>query len=411
MSYHLTTCSNGLRIASESLPSVETATICFSFNAGARHETAQQHGLAHLLEHMAFKGTAKRNARQIAEAFDDIGGAVNAYTSMEKTVYYARVLKEDVPLAVEILADILRNSTYDVEELKREQEVIVQEIGMQLDTPEDLVFDNLHELIYGKHPLGLSILGTAESVRGFTPDDLRQFTDAHYHAPSCVISAAGNIEHDRLVNLIDEHFSGITDKPAIAQAKPVFQAGLRHDVRDDLEQTQVMMAFEAFTPHNKFYYPSQLLSTLFGGGMSSRLFQEVRENRGLAYSVSAFLTSYNDGGILGIYAATSAHQRDELIGVLQTEAQKLLNGITEQEFNRAKNQQKAALLMRRESVTAVAEWIGRHLQDYNEYRDGHQMAKRINNIKLEDVQQTAQHIFATKKHAIVTLGPNPKTKS
>ncbi len=405
MSYQLTTLDNGLRIASEHLPSVESATICFSFNAGARQETDSQHGLAHLLEHMAFKGTKRRNARQIAEAFDDIGGSVNAYTSMEKTVYYARVLKEHLPVAVDVLADILRNSTFTEEELKREQEVIVQEIGMHHDSPEDLVFDNLHQVAYGKHPLGQSILGTSETVCSFTADNLRNFINAHYHAPTCVISAAGNIQHDLLTDLVSEHFSGITQEKAQPLKKPEFHVGEKQVIRDELEQMQVMMAFEGVTPHDENYYAAQLLSTLFGGGMSSRLFQEVREKRGLAYSVSSFLTSYQDGGMFGVYAATGAEKKDELIQVLNDETQKLLEGVTDEELTRAKNQQKAALLMRRESVTAMAEWIGRHLQDYNEYRDGKSLTALIENVSKDDVADAAKLIFAEPKMALATLGP------
>ena len=406
MSYQLTTRADGLRIASESLPSVESVTLCFSFNTGARQENSSQHGIAHLLEHMAFKGTAKRNARQIAEAFDDIGGAVNAYTSMEKTVYYARVLKEHLPIAAEVLADILRNSTFDAEELAREQEVIVQEIGMHQDSPEDLVFDSLHEVAFGKHPLGKSILGTPESVRGFTAEHLRDFIGTHYHAPSCVISAAGNLQHKSLVALMEEHFSGITQEASQRIEAPIFQTGERHDRRDELEQMQMMMAFKGVTAHDDLYYAAQLLSTLFGGGMSSRLFQEVREKRGLAYSVSSFLSTYSDCGMFGIYAATGAEKLPELTHVLQEETQRLLEGISDAELTRAKNQQKAALLMRRESVTAVAEWIGRHLQDYNHYRTGADLSARIDAVTKDDIAKAAQLIFEKPEQAVATLGPN-----
>lgn len=405
MSYQLTNFDNGLRVASEYLPAVESATICFSLNAGARQETTTQHGLAHLLEHMAFKGTKRRNARQIAEAFDDIGGAVNAYTSMEKTVYYARVLKEHVPVAIDVLADILRHPTFEKKELIREQQVIEQEIGMHHDTPEDLVFDSLHEVAYGKHPLGRSILGTAESVHSFDDNDLRSFMQTHYHAPTCVISAAGNLQHEDLTALVEEHFSDITAESAQSLQQPAFQAGEKHEWREELEQMQVMMAFEGVTAQSDLYYPAQLLSTLFGGGMSSRLFQEIREKRGLAYSVSSFLSTYSDTGMFGIYAATSADKTDELIDVLKDETQKLLEGVSEEELVRARNQQKAALLMRHESVSAVAEWIGRHLQDYNEYRTGKDLSARLDVITKEDLTKAAHHIFAKPQMALATLGP------
>jgi predicted Zn-dependent peptidase len=406
MDYQFTRYSNGLRLASEVLPSVETVTLCINFQAGARQERDDQHGLAHLLEHMAFKGTAKRNARQIAEAFDDIGGAVNAYTSMERTVYYARVLKEHLPIAMEILADILRNSSFDAEELKREQEVIVQEIGMHHDSPEDLVFDYLHEVAYGSHPLARSILGTPETVREFTAEDLRGFTDQHYHAPTMVISAAGNLQHSALEALTQEHFSGITEANAVLLTAPLFQTGERHVVRDELEQSQVMLAYDGISSHDEHHYAAQLLSTLFGGGMSSRLFQEVRENRGLAYSVSSFMTNYSDSGMFGIYAATSAEKVPELLEVLSTETLRLIDGISEKELQRAQNQQKAGLLMRRESVTAVAEWIGRHLQEYDEYRTAQDLRERIEAVTRDEVRQVAERVFAGKEAALATLGPS-----
>lgn len=406
MSYNFSTLTNGLRVASEHLPAVESVTLCISFNAGARQETNDQHGLAHLLEHMAFKGTQKRTARQIAEAFDDIGGAVNAYTSMERTVYYARVLKQHLPIAAEILSDILRNSAFSDDELKKEQEVIVQEIGMHHDSPEDLIFDQLHEVVYGTHPLGRTILGTTDSVRHFTADHLRDFVATHYHAPTMVVSAAGNVQHSELVSLMEEHFDGITTQGAQAKTKPDFFSGEQHITRNELEQNQVMLGYKGVTAHDKLYYPTQLLSLILGGGMSSRLFQEVREKRGLAYSVSSFLTTYEDSGMFGIYAATSASHVKELLTVLEEQTQSLLEGISAEEITRAKNQQLAALLMRRESVTAVAEWIARHLQDYNHYRNGHELAERVEAITAQDLQQAAEMIFAQPVRACTTLGPS-----
>lgn len=405
MSYRLTETPDGLRIASEHLPGVESVTLCVSYHVGARAETDAQHGIAHLLEHMAFKGTATRNARQIAEQFDDIGGHCNAYTSMEQTVYYARVLNRHLPVAVEILADILNNSLFDATELKREQEVIVQEIGMHHDTPEDLVFDYLHDVVWPDHPLGRTILGTPHSVRGFTSDDLRHYMRTHYHAPSMVISAAGNVEHEALAAMIGEHFDEITAEAAQETHPASFRSGEKRVARDELEQTQVMLAFPGVAIGDADYYPLQLLSTIFGGGMSSRLFQEVREHRGLAYSVQSFLTSYSDCGLFGIYAGTSPDKTKELVQVLREEAQKIVQGVTKQELVRAKHQQAASLLMRRESVTSVAEWIARHLQDYGAYRPATEMIRTIEAITVEDLMRSSARIFKDTPTALATLGP------
>lgn len=403
--YQLSTFDNGLRVASEVLPGMESVTVCVSLNVGARQETESQHGMAHLLEHMAFKGTARRSARDIAEEFDAIGGHINAYTSMEQTVYYARVLAEHLPVAMDILGDILQHSTFDAKELKREQEVIVQEIAMHHDTPEDMVFDHLHEVVYPEHPLGRTILGTPESVRGFQPDDIRHYVNSHYHAPAMVISAAGKVSHQDLVKLTGEHFSHIGQGEIATKSAPNYFAGEhRHDKRE-LEQLQLMLAFEGVSLQDDDHYSMQLLSTIFGGGMSSRLFQEVRENRGLVYSVQSFMTSYSDAGFFGIYAATSEDRSPELLAVLADESRKLLDGVTEKEIDRAKNQQKASILMRRESPTGVAETIARHLQEYDEYRNADVLCSKVDEITRDDLQRVAERLFAKPKLALAALGP------
>lgn len=405
--YQLTTLDNGMRVASEKLAGVETATLCVSFNVGARHEEPEEHGIAHLLEHMAFKGTHKRSARQIAEEFDNIGGHINAYTSMEQTVYHAKVLKQHLPVAVEILADILQHSTFDSKELMREQEVVLQEIGMNEDSPEDLVFDYLHEVAYQAQPLGRSILGTPKSVKSFTADHLNAYMAKHYHAPSMVISAAGNLEHDELLKLVGEHFTGFDYADVPQAAAAVYQTGERRTSRD-LEQLQVMLGFCSFPLHDPDYYVLQLLSTILGGGMSSRLFQEVREKRGLAYSVQSFLTTYQDTGMLGLYAATSEDKAEELLPVLVEQAQGLMLGVTEAELLRAKNQHYSGLLMRRESTTSVAEWMARHLQDYKEYRTAEALTERVAKVTIEDVKRVAARIFTQPKLTLSSLGPQGK---
>lgn len=403
-SYQLTTLDNGLRIASEQLIGMESVTVCVSFNVGARHEEPEEHGIAHLLEHMAFKGTSKRSARQIAEEFDNIGGQVNAYTSMEQTVYYARVLKQHLPVAVEILADILQHSVFDANELAREQEVILQEIGMNEDSPEDLVFDYLHEVSYRAQPLGRSILGTPKSVNSFTADHLKAYMAKHYHTPSMVISAAGNLEHNHLVKLVEQHFTEFAEAPLPAAAPAVFHTGEKRVVRD-LEQLQIMLGFYSFPIHDPDYYTLQLLSTILGGGMSSRLFQEVREKRGLAYSVQSFLTTYQDTGLLGVYVATGEDKAKELLPVLAAEMQQLAQGITSEELLRAKNQHRAGVLMRRESPTSVAEWLARHLQDYREYRSAEELTARVAKVTIQDIQRVAQRLFARPQLCLSSLGP------
>ncbi len=402
--YQCTTLPNGLRVASEKLLGMESVTVCVSFNVGARHEAPDEHGIAHLLEHMAFKGTPTRNAREIAEEFDSIGGHVNAYTSNEQTVYHARVLREHLPTAVEILADILQHSLFDEEELAREKEVVIQEIGQNEDSPEDLVFDYLHEMAFPNQALGQSILGTEETVRSFTSDHLRGFIAKHYHTPAMVISAAGNIEHADLLALVEQFFTDFSAAPASIPAVAQFHTGSKCIDRD-LEQVQVMLAYDSFAMHDPDYYVLQLLSTILGGGMSSRLFQEVREKRGLAYSISAFLTTYTDVGFLGIHAATSEDKVAELQQVLHEQTQLMMQEISEVELQRAKNQHRSGMLMRRESPTAVAEWIARHLQDYREYRTAAELTRRVAAITVADIHRVAQRIFANPRMTLAALGP------
>jgi predicted Zn-dependent peptidase len=407
--YQLTALDNGLRVASEALPGMESVTLCVAFNVGARNESQGEHGLSHLLEHMAFKGTARRSARQIAEEFDHIGGNVNAYTSMDQTVYHARVLHQHLPVAVEILADILQNSIFEEEELAREQEVILQEIAMNEDSPEDLIFDYLHEAAFAGQPLGRSILGTPESVTAFTAEHLRGYIDRHYRTPNMVVSAAGRVAHDDLTGLCRKHFGTFSGDAVTEPLRANYGAGERK-VSRDLEQMQVMMSFAGLTIHDPDYPALQLLANIFGGGMSSRLFQEVREKRGLAYSISAFLSGYPDTGMLGIHAGAAPEKTDALMEVLHTEARKLREGVTAAELERGRNQQNAAVLMRRENPTAVAEWIGKNLLEFGEYRDAGMLTRQTDAVTRDDLQRVAERLLARPEIALAVLGPEAGIK-
>ena len=404
MTYHLTTLDNGLRVASSSLSGHETVTVAVSVNVGARYETKAQNGLSHLLEHMAFKGTARRNAKQIAEAFDDIGGNSNAYTSLENTVYYARVLKENLREAVDILSDILQHSTFDADELNRERGVIIQEIAMHQDSPDDLIFDYFHEVAYPNQPLGRSILGTQKHIENFSASQLHDYIGAHYHAPSMVLSAAGNIQHHELVDL-GNHFFGKLKNTAPKQSVKATYHGGEFRKKKSLEQLHVMLGFPSVTMHHDDYYPAQIASTILGGGMSSRLFQEVREKRGLAYTVQAFLTPYEDSGFFGIYAATSEDKGAELIPVLCDEVLRFADSITDAELARAKNQHKASLLMASESASSVAEWIGRHLLFYGRYKPAKELAAVIDAITKDDILRVAKSLCTSPEIAFCALGP------
>jgi len=405
MSYQESTLNNGLRVATEFLPNMETVSVAVSVGTGARYEEEKQGGISHLLEHMAFKGTDTRSARDIAEQFDMIGGALNAYTSLEHTVYYAKVLKQDAEFATRLLADILINSTFVPEELERERGVILQEIAMHHDTPDDLVYDIFHGVAWPGQPLGQSILGTESHIKSHNRQDLVDYMNAHYHAPNMVLSAAGCIDHNCFVNWAEEAFSKLHPTKAPAAPKATYQGGERR-VEKELEQLHMMLGFPAITFHDPDYYVAQITASILGGGMSSRLFQEIREKRGLVYHISAFTSSFEDTGILGIYAATGEEHAAELLPALADEIRKLCDHITPEELRRAKNQHKASLLMSRESTANVSEWIGRHLLNYGKYYTAADIAARIDAVTEADVARMAQKIFLRTPISMAALGPH-----
>lgn len=403
--YEETRLPNGLRVATETMPGAHSIALAISVDVGARYEQSAEHGLSHLLEHMAFKGTATRNALEIAEAFDDVGASLNAFTSSEHTVYYARFLPKDLPLAMEILADILQHSSFDAEELERERNVILQEIAMHHDTPEDLVFDMFHEAAYPNQPVGRTILGTEEHVECFTADSLRRYMGKHYCPARMVITAAGNIDHGHLVELVGNLFDYETAGEVLLPEPALYVGGNNRKVMD-FEQMHLVLGLPGLSYSDPDYYAAQIMATALGGGMSSRLFQEVREKRGLAYNVYAFLSSYKDGGVFGMYAAAAEKSAAELAPVLCDEVLRMAeNGISSAELERARNQHTAGLQMMRESVSNVAEWIGRHLLCYGDYRNTEALCAEYEKITREDVTRVLHRLLAGAELTCTALGP------
>lgn len=402
MTYQITTLPNGMQVASEFLAGVESVAVAVSVGTGARYEDEITGGISHLLEHMAFKGTTTRSARDIAEIFDEIGGQLNAYTGVELTVYYAKVLKQDARLAVEVLADIMQNSIFAEDELVREKEVIIQEIAMHHDTPDDLIVDYFDATAFAGQPLGRPILGTAEKILSYSSTDLQTHMKNHYRPQDMVLSAAGNIEHTDFVAMVEQFFNmpKMEDGKAFAVAQYV---GGENRTKADFEQLHLMIGLPTVSIHSSDYYALQLYTTILGGGMSSRLFQEVREKRGLAYTVYAFASAYEDVGMMNIYAAASPDKAQELSNVLCEQIASMCNNISDSEINRAKNQQKAEMLMARENPSTVASWIGRHLLLFGEYREVDFIATRIDAVNKEQLLSLAKKI-ASGKPTIAALG-------
>ncbi len=403
MTCRLSTLSNGLRVASEYLPGVESVAVAVSVDVGARYEGEEEGGISHLLEHMAFKGTQKRSARQIAEEFDMIGGQFNAYTSLEHTVYYAKVLKEHWPLALDILADILQHSAFDADELRREQGVILQELAMHHDTPDDVIFDLFDETAFPRQPMGRSILGTAEKVASTTREDLMAYMGKHYVPSRMVVSAAGNVEHAVFVEQAAELFA-LPAAGGGVKPEPARYGGGDKRKHRRLEQVHLLAGFEGVGVAHADYFALQLFSGILGGGMSSRLFQEVREKRGLAYHVSAMVSGYSDAGVLSIYTASGAASARELPLILMDEVKRMERGIESAELLRAKNQQKAELLMARENPSTVAGWIGRHLLMFGRAIPLEEITARIDAVSVEEVQALTPKLLASPL-TLAALGP------
>src|SRR3954468_7949976 len=354
---------SGLTVVTDTMPHLETAALGVWTGVGGRDEHPNEHGISYLLEHMAFKGTATRTARQIAEEIEAVGGELNAATSVESTAYYSRVLRADVPLALDVLSDILSNPTFEPEELAREKNVIVQEIGAVEDAPDDLIFEYLQGITFPDQPVGRSILGTPETVRSFDSRKLRAYLARNYRAPDMVIAAAGAVDHKQIVDEVERRFAGFIGPEGPLPEPAKFAGGSRIESRD-LEQVHVAFALEGVAQRDPSIYSLQVFTNVLGGGMSSRLFQEVREIRGLCYSVYAFHAAYADTGVLGVYAGTDASDLPELMRVVVDEIGNAADSITEAEIVRSKAQMKAGLLMALESSGARAEQLARQMMIY-----------------------------------------------
>ena len=353
---------------------------------------------------MAFKGTQIRSARDIAEEIEAVGGHLNAYTSREQTAYFAKVLKDDTPLALDILADILQNPTFDEDELEREQTVVVQEIGQAQDTPDDIIFDYFQDIAFPDQPLGRPVLGTSENVQSFTRDNLSAYMDQHYTPGRMVVSAAGNVDHDQLVELTNKTFRGSTSTEDNSNEEANYVGGHLYQSRD-LEQVHLLIGFNGLAYKDQDYYALQVFSTLLGGGMSSRLFQKVREERGLAYSIYSFSTSYVDSGLFGIYAGTSADSTCELIETVCNELLDVVENIGATETARARAQLKSGLLMSLESTSARSEQLARQLLLFGRPISNAEVIEKIDSADPSKLSAVAERIFKNGAPIITALGP------
>ena len=395
--------NNGLTVITDYIDTVETVSVGMWNKVGARNEQEKVNGVAHLLEHMAFKGTANRTALDIAKEVEMVGGAVNAYTSREVTAYYMKVLKEDIGLSIDIISDILQNSTFDAKELDRERGVILQEIGMYLDTPDDVVFDKWQEVAYPDQPMGRSILGKSEIIKSISRDQVEDFMKSFYRPDRMVFSVSGNFQEALVLDLVEKHFNNLPNGQDDHSPKASYKGGEFRQEKE-LEQVNIILGFEGVDFYSDLYYSTAVYSTVLGSGMSSRLFQEIREKRGLVYSVSSYTSSFSDSGIFGVYAGTGQKEVKELIPVLCDQLNISAKNFTPEELQRAKAQFKASLLMGQESTSRRCRSNASKYLMHSKIISHEEIISKIDAVQLEDLERARLNILKSNI-TLSSIGP------
>jgi predicted Zn-dependent peptidase len=410
MNLEISKLSNGLMVVSDPMTGLESAALGIWVNTGSRNEDPKQMGVSHMLEHMAFKGTATRSARAIAEEIEAVGGVLNAYTSREQTAFHARVLKSDVPLALDMIADILTNPTFEPPELERERQVVLQELGQARDTPDDIVFDHLQSAIFKDQPLGWPILGEEATVNAFDRDMLKAYMARQYRLDGMTLIASGAVNHAEIMALAEEKCGGL-NKGAVPDCAPSRYAGGDFRESQDLEQAHVAYAFPGISNSDPDYFLAQIYATALGGGTSSRLFQEAREKRGLCYSIYAFSSGFQDSGFLGVYAGTGDSEASEISAVIAGEMDAIAGNLTEAEVSRARAQLKVSLLMGMERPGTRAEQIAGQLFALGRIQSSAEIVAQLDAIDATAVKRYAAQVMQAGCPTIAALGPIEKLES
>ncbi|WP_240417590.1 M16 family metallopeptidase [Paenibacillus periandrae] len=387
--------SNGLRLVVEPIPTCRSVAFGIWVKTGSRNEQQHNNGISHFIEHMLFKGTDKYSAKDIAELFDGIGGNVNAFTSKEYTCYYAKVLDEHLPIAVEALADMFFRSTFDPTELEKEKNVIFEEISMYEDTPDDMVHDLIASAAYEDHSLGYTIIGTEQNLTAMNSDTLKQYMKNQYTIENTVIAIAGNID-DSIVQLMEQHFSGFQNKGSeVLYTPPAFHSNLKYHEKKT-EQNHICLSLPGLSAKDDRVYAMVLLNNAIGGGMSSRLFQEIREKRGMAYSVYSYHTSYQDGGMFTIYTGTAPKQTEDVLKVTMELLSELKDkGLTAAELRKGKEQMKGSLILSLESTSSRMNRLGKNELMLDRHYDMDEIIERIESVELDQIQELTLEMLAT----------------
>ena len=406
MSIQLSTLPNGFRVVTYSIPHLETISMGVWIGAGSRYETLENNGIAHFLEHMAFKGTKTQSAFDIVQKIESVGGDLNAATSQDMTCYHASLLKKDTRLGIEILSDILQNSTFLKEEIERERRVVLQEIDQTEDTPEEIIFDHFQGAAFPDQPLGRPILGPRKNVKAFEKETLCNFIDQNYVPGNMVFSAAGNLDHEKIVEQIKDTFlyskKGLEVKP-----QPAFYKGGYSHTFKKLEQQHLAIGFEGVALGSTEFYVAHCYSGLLGGGMSSRLFQEIREKRGLVYGISSFSSSHKDTGLFGIYTGTSEDKMEEIIKVILGEIEGSLSNLTSEEVERSKNQLKAHILMAQEKTSYWANSLAKQVLNFGKTTTTKEIIEKIEKVDKDSLKKFAKKLLVSEV-SLAFIGPRKK---
>lgn len=404
--YEKTVLSNGIKIITEAIPYLKSVSIGVWVTTGSRDEQPHENGLSHFIEHLLFKGTERRTAFDIAKEIDSVGGTLNAFTGREYTCFYAKVIDKNLPLAIDLLSDIFLHSLMDEKDIEKERMVILQEIKMVEDTPDDYVHDLFNRICWGEHPLGFPICGTAERVQSFRREQIEQFFRTHYQPDRIIICAAGNLYHQEVVDLIEATFGQIPKTNRPRERKKPLSISTIHISPRDLEQVHFCLGTQGLSYNHSLRFASYVLNTILGGGMSSRLFQEIRENRGLAYSVYSYLPTYIDTGLCVVYAGTDQRSFNEVLHLIINEFHRLKeepfkNG----ELEIAKEQLKGNLLLSLESSDNLMTRLAKNEIYFETYLTVESILKGIDEVSEEMVKDLACHLFDEKYFCLTVLGP------
>lgn len=404
-----TVLSNGVRILSERVPYVDSVSVGIWLDVGSRDEDDKRRGISHFVEHMLFKGTGKRSAYQIADEMDSLGGHLNAFTDKESTCYYAKVLHEHLPKALDVLSDMVLNSVFDTVEIDREKNVVIEEIKRHQDTPEETVHDILSEILWKGHRLGNSVIGLSEVIQGITRADLVGYIDEFYRPNALIISAAGKVDHRELVDIVAESFGSLTGQRLTRFDIPTEAQCSTEVISKATEQVHFCMGMGGYSQDSREKYALAAIDSILGGGMSSRLFQEIREKHGLAYAIGSYSASYKEGGLFAVYGGTSMGNVETVLELTKRECENIgKHGITEDELERSKNQIRGALVLGQESMSNRMSRMARSELYFGRVVRLDEVVEGINRVTLDDVARVASDMFAHSRFSLAAIGPFKK---